>query len=448
MKLAPVLFVAKRSFFGHRRSEDRRGRSRNYVKGAVLGVSLSIVPLTVVMFVADGMIEGITNRYLETSTYHLEVAPIYSRSPEELSQAAAMLGKLPGVRGAYPEMQGPAVVLAPAGRSAPGGAIIRAVAPSFFSDAGVERYLKPISGELAFKRDNDVILGEALAGKLGVKPGDLVSFLTSRESSHGALVSAVSPRLTTLRVRAVASAGYEELDSLWAFVPLSTGAKMLAPGMRRIFIGVKTDAPYSNLAPLQASVNQSLATADGLDQWTVNTWSELEENLWKSFSTTRALLLLIMALAVAVAAVNLSSSLIMLSLERKKDIAILKSSGVSNSQIGLIFVTIGAFTGVIGTAIGLGVGTAISVFINEIIAGIETGVDFLARIGGGFVGSKTPMNFKLLNPSYYLEHIPVTVSPSKLLVVAVLCVGLCILASLLPARKAARLPPLEIFRKT
>jgi lipoprotein-releasing system permease protein len=446
MRLAPSFFVALRNLTG--RADPGKGvGSKNHLVGAAIGVALSIIPLTVVLLVADGMIQGITARYIETSTYHLQASPYYSGSAQSLEEAAARIASIPAVALASPEMQGPAVVLAPATDEAgpqpqPAGAVVRAIMPELLADTGFASYLELKSGELAFKRDNDVLLGEALARKLHVGVGQVLSLVTNREGPG------VNPKLTTLRVRGIVSTGYEELDSLWALVHFSAGERILAPGSRRVFVGIKTKDAFGDLAGLRRELAGVLSSpGNQAPDWSIQDWKELESNLWRSFSTTRALLVLIMALAVAVAAINVGSSLIMLALERKKDIAILKSCGCGRGQVSAIFVASGAIAGSLGTILGLAAGTAIAVFINQAIAGIEALANLLARFASWLSGSPPAAPLRLLDPSYYLQSIPVRIHPLELVLIAGGSILLCVLASLYPASRASRLPPMEIFRK-
>lgn len=444
MILRPSLFVSTRILLGRHRG-GLKGR-RNYLRGAVAGMALSVIPLTVVLFVTNGMIEGITARYLETSIYHLQASPSFSLDASELRKASSSLRSVPGVEGAWAEIQGPAVLVGSpdaSGTARPRGCLVRALEPSLLADRGFLSYLQIREGSLSFKRDNDVLLGEALARSLGTKVGDLVSIVTSREASSG-----LSPRLSTFRVRAVVSTGYQELDSLWALIPLDAGSRILPPGARRVFVGVKSVDPFVDLSPLQERLKLALAAGDsGFEAWGVATWAESERNLWRSFSTTKALLVLIMALAVAVAAVNVGASLITLVLERRKDIAILRSSGAKAYQVGLIFLNAGLITGGLGTALGLALGSTLSLLINPLIGGLEYLFGLVARLAALVAGKPDPSPLRLLNPAYYLERIPVAISLTGILAIAASSLLLCALASLIPAWRASRLPPMEIFRK-
>ena len=155
-----------------------------------------------------------------------------------------------------------------------------------------------------------------------------------------------------------------------------------------------------------------------------------------------------MALAVAVAAINVGSTLVMLVLERRSDIAILKSAGASPGMIGRIFVVSGMVIGGVGALTGIGIGSLIAWKINEMIAMIEHLVNGVARLLATVSGSAAPFSgIKLLNPAYYLEKIPVSFHFGELATVATASLILCFFASLIPAGRASHLTPLEIFRK-
>jgi len=437
MKAGPALLLSRRALTG-RRSEDGRP-SRRYLRGAVAGVALSLVPLVIVLVVADGMIQGITSRYIETGTYHLQASPFFPDSAEDLERLAAALSAAPGIVGAFPEMQGPAVLLE-GGRTT--GALIRAVAPSFLSDRGTATYLKALEGESALRGSNDILLGEALARSLHAHVGDFVSVVTARRSS-GSAGDRLSPKISPFRVRGVVSAGYRELDALWAFVGIGAGDRILSPEGSRSFIGIKVSRPFQDLARPVAVAQDALGP-----EWSVSGWPQIEINLFKSFQTTRALLLLVMALAVGVAAINVGSALIMLVLERRRDIAILKSAGASSGSIGLVFLLAGLATGGAGTLLGISLGVVLAWRVNDLIAGLQAVVNGFSELVAWLSGAPLPPRIRLLDPAYYLEHIPVQLHVPELLLVALASLLVCLAASLIPARRAARLPPLEIFRKT
>lgn len=436
MRFLPAAAIARRILVGRSLPGDELP-GRRYLRGAVLGVALSLVPLVVVLVVADGMIEGITARYIETSTFHLQARPYFRQTPAELSARAAELATLPDISAAFPEAQGPAIAVAGSRSS---GALIRAVDPAFLSDPGTARYLSAVEGKLALESPSSVLLGEALARNLGLHAGDSVSLVTARASPQSQAVFA--PKVSVFHVAGIVSAGYRELDALWVFASLKAGSRILSPETTRPFIGIKTTKPFGDLSDLRRAASEALGS-----EWTVSTWPEAERNIWKSFATTKALLVLIMALVVAVAAINVSSALVMLVLERRKDIAILKSEGAPSSFVGLVFVLAGLTTGGLGTLLGLTLGSFVAWRVNDLIAAMEFLVNMASRIGSLLTGTVPAVKIKFLDPAYYLEHIPIRIDVSELVLVAIASLTLCFLASLLAARRAARLPPLEILRK-
>jgi lipoprotein-releasing system permease protein len=442
MKLGPALLVAARCLFGApvEGSTLKGRRGERYLRGAILGVALSLVPLIVVLVVADGMIEGITARYIEVGTYHLQAQSFGSTTADQLVDAAEQASQAPGVIAAFPEMQGYGVALFGTRTS---GVAIRAVDPSFFDDQGVARYLVAHEGEMRLGSSNEILLGAYLAKNLGAKTGDTVSVVTERRSRYGS-GSSPAPKVSVFRVRGIVSAGYRELDELWAFVSLKAGLRILDPELSRCIVGIKVHDPYGRIEELRSDINKSLSA-----EWTAFTWPEVERNVFKSFSTTRALLLLVMALTVAVAAVNVGSAVVMLALERRRDIAILKSAGAGPSFIAAILVFAGLGTGGIGTLCGLALGTFAAWRVNDLIAGAEYIVNLVARFGAALSAAPAaPAAIRLLDPAYYLESIPVHIRPGELVVVGVLSIVLCMLAALIPALRASRQSPLEIFRKT
>jgi lipoprotein-releasing system permease protein len=440
-----ALFFARR-ILGLR---PRGAAGSRYLRGAVLGVALSIVPLVVVMVVSDGMIEGITARYIEVGTYHIQARPLVLVDRAELEGRAAALRGLPGIEAAFPELQGFGVAIA-GDRTT--GVALRAVDPSFLADPGTARYLTVSSGEARLDASNQILLGDALARNLGIKVGDLVSIVTPKSMASGAApggepggeAAAYAPKVSVFRVRGIVSAGYRELDALWAFVSLRAGSRIFSEGSSRALIGIKVAKPYGDLEPARLEASSALE-----GDWSVLTWPEAELNVYKSFSTTKALLLLVMAVAVAVAAINVSSALVMLVLERRRDIAILKSSGASPPFISRVFILAGLGVGACGTMLGIGFGSLVAWRINDLIALAEAAVNAASRAWAALSGASAPRAaLRLLDPAYYLERVPVRIDLGELALVAAASLLLSLAASLVPARRASRLPPLEIFRKT
>lgn len=432
MKTAPVVFVAARFFVGRRDAAGKRDQARKALAGAVLSVALSLVPLITVMQVADGMIQGISARYVELGTYHAQAIAYASA---DLVGARDSARASPGISGAWLETQSVGVVFA-GGRSE--GAAIRGVEPGFITDGATLAYLRVDAGVAALERPFDALVGSAMAAKLGLVPGDPVNLITVRRGQDGAMV----PRVTMLTVRGVVSAGYRDLDAQWLFIRQDTAARVLPRENTRTFVGIKAADPFGKPSAARDAVAGRLPAG-----FTVYPWRELERNLFESLASTRTMLLLVMAVTVAVAAVNVSSALTTLVLERGQEIAVLKSLGADSSDLARIFSLGGAAIGGMGAVLGSAGGLLTSLRINEILASIERLANGARSIFAAAGGLPAPSAWKALDPAYYLQTIPVHVPFGEIAVVVAATVALSFLAALGPASRAAALSPLEAFRK-
>jgi lipoprotein-releasing system permease protein len=427
-----VLFLSRRMLRG------RDGAAR-YLRGAVIGIAVSFIPLVVVMEVSTGMIEGITARLLEVGTYHLQAALPPDIRADQLEAAAQAVGRVSGVLAAVPERIGTAMIVSARGAA---GVSVRFVPPDVFQrDRGFRSFVTIRAGDATLARADSLLLSSALAGSLGVSAGDRVNLLTTwGENLSG------PPRLTPVTVSGIYDTGYQELDSALAYAPLALAAKVLSPRAARVMIGVKVRDPFGDLTTLEHRV--ALAAGDTR----VAGWRDIEYARLSSFQTTKALLLLIMALIVVVACVNVSSSVLMLLFERRSDLGILKSVGAGPRSLSAAFLLAGLAMGAVGAALGVAVGLAVAVNINEVIHGLEwvinRALDLASLLAAPFSGTQHAFGgITLFNSAYYLRSIPIRIQPGEVAAAAVIAIVLAALAAYLPARRAARTRPLEILRK-
>jgi len=429
---SPVAFVAARFFIGRRAADGSRDQARKALAGAVLSVALSLVPLITVMQVADGMIQGISARYVELGTYHAQAFP-YAATDFAGARDAARAS--PGVTGAWIETQSVGVAFANGHRE---GAAVRGVEPGFLADASTAAYLRVESGEAALERPYDALVGSAMAAKLGLAPGDVVNLISIRKTQDGAMM----PRVTMLTVRGIVSAGYRDLDAQWLFMRQDTAARVLPKENTRSFVGIKADDPFGSPFAARDAVQGRLPPG-----FSVYAWRDVERNLFESLASTRTMLLLIMAVTVAIAAVNVSSALTTLVLERGQEIAVMKSLGARPADLARIFSLGGAAIGGLGAILGSAGGLLASLRINQILAMIETMSNRVRSVAASLGGGPPPEAYRVLDPAYYLETIPVDVPFGDIAVVVAATVALSFVAALGPARRAAALSPLDGFRK-
>lgn len=416
------VFVAKRLFF--RQHRERNGG--HPLTGASVGIALSLIPLITVDHVVDAMIESIVARYRETSTFHFQIHHWGETELDEWNKTAEGALRINSVSDAWIERQGFGLARA---RDTREGLTLRSL-PSDLAerDRSFASFIEFDSGRWDLSTLDSILLGRESSRKLGATVGDEIRILTVRRVGGDRYV----PRVSKFVVRGVFSSGYQDLDRTWAFITLETGWSILSSENSLTFIGGKFQNPNENLDKSVAALADSLS-----GKWNVYNWRELNGYLLGNLETTRRILLLIMALIVLVAVFNVTSSLMMLTLERQREIGILKCAGCSPSKITGIFVLAGAMASILGILVGIGSGLLVARFINEIIAGIEA-------LLGLFTTGSGP---KLLREGYYLQHIPIEIRWESAILIGLATFLLSLGASALPASRAAGLKPLDVLRK-
>ena len=438
MSQAGVAFLARRFLTGRRRG----GRGR--LVGAVTAVALSMVPLVVVQQVAEGMIGGIADRFIETGSYHVQATARGGRSMEEMVERAAAARAVPGVTGAQAERRGFGLAYADAGRS---GVNIRAVEQGWWDDDPRLRSLIEVQrGAFDLTDPSSIVVGTEVAARLGVGTGDEVRLLTVRSLGEGRVL----PRVSRFTVAAVISTGYRDLDRLWVFVPLERGHRIIPDDAATDLVGIKIEHPRALPNPLfgrglsgvsqreeqrvAVETTEAVASAFGAD-WFLSDWYSAEQGRYISFLTSRNLLTVVMAMIVVVAVVNISSVLVLLAVEKEREIAVLRATGVSSRAVASTFIAAGLIIGVMGAIIGSAVGLMLSANINAVLAGVETVLSVVSRRA-----------VELFNPEFYLEAIPVELRFLPTAGAVFLVLVLSPAAAALPARRAARVRPDRILR--
>lgn len=433
MTIGSRLFAAWRLLTGPAGS----GRRRKHAVGAVLGIAFSIVPLIVVQQVSSGMIEGISRRFIEIGSFHLQ-----ARNPQaeeaDFAAAAETISGVPDVLLAVPMVEGLGIAYSPGGRS---GVTVRGLPEEWLErDPGAASYLSWKEGGYELSDSRSLLISVEAARTLEAGVGDEITLLTAY--NPGGRGTVMKP--TRFTIAGVFSTGYYELDALSVYIPYQR-ALTLFPDPWSRSVGIKIKDPYGNFDGIKGSIYDSLASG-----WRIYSWYELQRPMFESFQTTRTLLIFIMVLIVMVASVSITSAVVMMVLEHETEIAMLKSTGVSSSAVEQMFLILGILIGGTGTFIGICLGLLASININEIIRGMEWVIGNLAeRLTAPFTaGAEIAVErLVIFNPDYYLETIPVTIHYGEILYAAIFALVFSLAGSYVPARRAGRLKPLEIFRK-
>lgn len=430
-------------------SSAARGGARGFSPSArvvlsVVCIALSLVPLITVMFVTDGMLEGVTQRVIDLLSSDISVtipddAP-GAATAESLELAAAKLSGAEGVTGAQPELRGTALA---AGGEERSGAYVRGVSEDAFLREPYLSLLPATEGEPGTLGQRRCVLGSGVAEALGVHPGDDIRIISANTTDGGRII----PRVRRYTVSAIVSSGYRELDALWVFVSLDDAFDTLGNSLREAFIGIKTDDPYSpDLNSRTFTVQRALlADPDSTGESGIafaEPWTRSNAELLENFYTSKALLTVVTAMIVLVAFGAVSASVLVIVMERKREVAYLKACGAAASSVAAAFVLVGIFIGAAGVALGTACGVLVSLNINGIISGIERAVTFFENLGAPGGGAV----FHLLDPAYYLQRIPVAVNASELFVIGACALLLAAVVSVIPAIRAAGERPSETLR--
>ena len=411
--------------------------------GSLLCIGVSLVPLIMVLTVSEGMIKGITERMIGLSSSHLQLVLYpgseYAKNEQiMLDFSHAIQTYDASVLNVYPEIQGIGLAASTNGRF---GSQIRAVQSDMFErNASFKTLFDVLDGNTDLSAKNSCVLGKKLASDLGVTAGGTVRLITTKENASGKTV----PKITVLHVSGIVSSGYQELDALWIFVSLDSGFGLLSSASSTAVFGIETPDAFSyELEKSYKSLAPFLSSAGRLYRW-----NDLNTSQYENFASTQIMLLFIMMLIVLVASVNISSALVMLVMERKKEIAILKSLGGTTGGISLSFIITAFVTGFFGVCVGIPLGLLCSLRFSEIMSGIEKIVNFCARIFYFVTGNASGYGeVHLLDEAFYLQNFSIVVPVPKILLIAIGTLILSILVSVIPSVKAGREKPIETLRK-
>jgi len=258
-----------------------------------------------------------------------------------------------------------------------------------------------------------IILGKDMAEELGATVGSVVLVT----SPQGELTPfGMVPKYIRFHVAGIFNSGFFDYDSSWAFIRLSDAQQLFGLGDVISVIQFKLDDIY-----LAGDVARALEQAAG-HGFMATSWMEQNKPLFRALRLERVVTFITIGLIVFVAALNILFSLIMMVMEKTKDIAVLMSLGTKKAQIRRVFIAQGVLIGVIGTAIGLVLGYAIS------------------WAGGHY-------HFISLSPEVYsIDYVPFAPRLTDGVIVALVSVGISFVATIYPSWSAARILPAEALR--
>ena len=378
---------------------------------SMIGVGVGVMALVIALALMTGLQGELRDKIL-SSQAHIYVwknGGITDYAPE-----VEKLRQVPGVVGAAPTIFGKALITAGESQAFISvKAIDPALEPSVtaIKDAMKQGSLDALAHE-SEDEPSAILIGQDLASQLGVKLGDLVTLITPQGtlSPMGML-----PRTRRARVGGIYSLGLYEFDSAYGFVSLPFGERLTGTNMVEL-IQLRVDDIY-NAPRIADNIPKQLG-----GNYVAQDWSDLNQSLFSALGIEKMAISITIGLIVIVAALNIVASLILLVMEKSRDIAILKTMGTAPKRVMRIFMLQGLIIGVTGTFVG-GLGGLALCHVLDTYRLIKIPADV-----------------------YQVAYVPFVVLPRDFTIVIVSAVVICFIATIYPSRQASRLDPVQALR--
>ncbi|MBI5419419.1 MAG: lipoprotein-releasing ABC transporter permease subunit [Deltaproteobacteria bacterium] len=380
---------------------------------SVAGVTVGVMALIIVLAVMSGFEKELKDRILG-ATAHVHVTSLEG-SISDPFPLARRIKAIQGVAGTSPYVFSQMMI---SSGTASAGGVLRGVDAATVGDVTrLPRDIRSGSLEALSPKSDSVlpgaVLGKELAGNLGVSIGDVVEILVP-----GGNVTPLGsfPRVKRFRVGGISESGMYEYDATFAYVSMEEAGGMLGMDGRATGIEVKVDDVYA-AARMAALIRSEL----GYPYWAKD-WMQTNRNLFAALRLEKVVMFIILVLIVMVAAFNIISTLIMVVMEKTRDIAVLMTMGATKKTIRRVFALEGLLIGVAGTALGTSLGGILCHLLRR--------YQFI----------------RLPSDVYYISTLPVSLEPWNILLVSGSSVLICFVATLYPSMQAARIEPAEAIR--
>ncbi|MBP5343767.1 MAG: lipoprotein-releasing ABC transporter permease subunit [Alphaproteobacteria bacterium] len=402
--------------FRYLKSRKRTGFVSVIAGFSLLGIMLGVATLIIVTSVMNGFKEELMGRILGLNG-HMGIYPEFGATLDDYQELQDIVVKIPNVEAVIPVVDGQAMLSTEDGQA---GVMVRGMSAD---DFGARSLLKSgyIGENLVNFHKNHVILGWRLANKLAVRAGDSITFISPKANltAFGSL-----PKMKSYTVLGTFNSGMSEYDGNFVFMPLDEAQK---------FFGVKDKVSHLEVfAKDLSSAAEVMDTAFDAVQGkaSVYDWRHTNKAFFNAVEVERNVMFLILTLIIIVAAFNMISGLIMLVQDKAKDIAVLRTMGMSRGGIQRVFLLSGLIVGVVGTLAGVILGLAFCYNIDSIKAWLES-------LSGHELFSAEV---------YFLSHLPAKVELTEVTWIGLMSLALAFLATLYPSWKASKTDPVEALR--
>ena len=384
---------------------------------SVLGIALGVTALITVLSVMNGFEAELRERILGM-TSHATITGKYGQL-EDWRELDQKLKNYPHVEGSAPFINGQVMINADRRVS---GTMLSGILPEY------ESKVSEVAGKMKEGKLTDlipgeygIILGIELSNYLGAFPGDKITVISPQINSTPA---GIVPRMRRFTVVGVFKVGMYEYDRNMALIHIYDAAKLFRLDNAVSGLRIKLDDLFN--AP---KITHALSIAL-YDDYQVSDWTLAHSNFFRAIQTEKRVMFIILLLIVAVAAFNIVSTLVMVVTDKRCDIAILKTQGLTSGSVMGIFMVLGGVIGVVGTGLGTVGGVLLALNVETIVPAIEKlfHIQFMAA------------------DVYYISELPSKLVWTDVYTIAGMAFFLSLIATLYPAYQAAKINPAEVLR--
>ena len=380
---------------------------------STLGVAVGVMALIIALALMTGLQGELRDRLLG-ATAHVYVWRTAANGVSDYQTEVSRLTSIPGVVGAAPALTDKALISTTTDSQF---ITIKGIDPALERNVtDIARSMKQGSVDALARVGEEelpgILLGEELARNLGARVGDNVTLLTPNGTLTPMGMQPIRRRAT---VAGIYNLGIYEFDSGYGFVSLDFGRRLTGRDAVEL-IQLRVDDIY-NAPAVAARIPATLG-----QEYVAQDWADMNRSLFSALGLEKMAIAITIGLIVLVAALNIIASLILLVMEKSRDIAILKTMGTSSRRVMTIFMLQGLIIGFVGTTVGAAGGLALANVLDR---------------------------YKLITiPSdvYQVSHVPFVVLPRDFAIVIVSAIVICFFATFYPSRQASKLDPVQALR--
>ena len=400
------VFIAKRHLF----NRHKIGYISFISIVSTIGLAVGVAALIITISILNGF-ENVIKEKLIGFDAHIRLRLFNGQTFKSSDEIADQLFEIPEIRDIVPYVHSTVMIR---NKVETDGVILEGLTEEDIKKTlDIQRFLK--EGSVTFRTDDEkdgIIIGRKLAGKLGAKLGDQVYLFALQSLSK----SSSRPRVGTFTITGIYESGISDYDDIFVYTSLSAAQHIMNLGTQFSGFQMILNNPYS-AGKVTEQINSELGYP-----YHAMSWQDLHANLFEWLRVQRFPIIIVFGLIAAVAIFNIVSSLMMIVIEKTKDIGVLKSMGISRKQTGRIFLIEGTIIGLSGTIIGY----LIAIFLTW----LQNHFSIIALPADVYFMNQLPIEPKIV---YYL-------------LVGFFAILFSILATIYPSRKAMKLSPSEAIR--